>query len=671
MLWYALVMPVPIEVPIAKEFGKSIVEEIDKYWVERLESMKRGLREIREEKITNWRKVYNGTPREKVKSFPWQNASNVVIQTVGSYVDQLTAKIVMGTIGSDPLWVADILGTWPRNEKAEEQRAAIQEWLQFSGIEPEYLNLMEKYPIWIRTMVKYGLGVMKLMPEITVEQVAETESADGYVEWREYTRHDGPVALPLLFEDFLLPPTQKELHRYPMVAQRAIMQRFEVERLQYDPTFDKKAVKEILSRPDRGGPEKTQRDIEDETGAKSDLGGPLGDQWDIYECPFTYNVRGKNFSIIYTGHLESKKPLKRVFNWLPDNSIPYVTARLGSDGERAYGFGFCEMLQDYQEEVTAIHNRRGDASTLSNTNILRVGSGTQLDSQFSIYPNAVIAGEEGAIETIPLGRNANETIKDEQQTLQLATDRAGVGPSSSGAGSGTVTKKGQYTAMGSFPVMQEGNTRANLNITEFRTSHYILGRKKLLYDATFGIPENVIKMFGERAPHLRKALKNVRDGKIFLPIRAATGSVNKEIEKQNLMLMLNNLRAHGQQMAQLLQALANPQNPPEIQHFLSSFALTSTYTMQRIAKEFGFEDPSSAVPNLLGSIEDRVIAIEKQFQQAKAQQIAQSMQQGQQQQGGGAPQLPAQAGGGTGEQPGVQPGVQQELREGLPNDRPQ
>ena len=51
--------------------------------------------EIREVKITQWRKIYSGTPKEKTKSFPWQNASNVVPQIVGSFVDQLTAKIIM------------------------------------------------------------------------------------------------------------------------------------------------------------------------------------------------------------------------------------------------------------------------------------------------------------------------------------------------------------------------------------------------------------------------------------------------------------------------------------------------------------------------------------------------------------------------------------------------
>src|ERR1700689_5132826 len=165
-------MPIPVEIPLTKHFSPERIAEIDGYCRDRLRGMKTGLREIREEKIQAWRKVWTGEPREKTQSFPWQNASNLVIQLVGSFESQLTAKIVMATIASEPLWVVDLLGEWARDEHGEEQRQAIADWLQFSGLEPTHLNALDKYVVWIRTMVKYGLGAMKLMPEMMVEQVA-------------------------------------------------------------------------------------------------------------------------------------------------------------------------------------------------------------------------------------------------------------------------------------------------------------------------------------------------------------------------------------------------------------------------------------------------------------------------------------------------------------------
>lgn len=627
-------MPLPVELPISKYFGPERCKEVHQHALDRIESLVRGLREVREEKVQKWRKIYYGIPREKTKSFPWQGASNLVVQLVGSYVDQLTAVLVMGILGIEPFWVASLAGQFETSEHAEDQRLAVEDWLCYSGLEPSLMGLMPKYEIWGRTTAKYGMAAMKLMPERTVEQVFT-----GGKGFEQRVKHDGPVALPLLFEDFLIPPTTIELERAPIVCQRAKLSKFDLELLKHDSTYNKEALVEVLKQPDRYGPDPNQQDIEQVTGARTDVGSDHTQEWDIYEAYFPFNAGGKVFQIIGTFHLQTRQCLKCVFNWLPENSLPFVIARLGSDGERSHGLGFCEMLKDYQEEVSAIHNRRGDASTLSNTNVFRVDFGSQMDSQVSIFPNAIIPGVKDSFEVIPMGRTANETIKDETMTLQLAQDRAGIGPASSGQGAGTVNKKGGYSAMGTFAVMQQGDTRKNLNVTSFRQSHYMLGRLKLLYDSHFGIDPKRIKALRQQGQYLQQALDNYREGRIILPIRAATGSVNKEIEKQNLMLLLNNVRAHWQQVAQLLQATQNPMMPPESQAYMMEVIISSNLLMRRIVREFGFNDPSQLLPEPKG-IQEKTTQIEKALEQQKQMQ----QQNGQVAQGGGVAPPPSTSG---------------------------
>lgn len=610
-------MPIPVEIPVSSLFPKERIDDIEGYAKDRIQSLVRGLRGIRETKISQWRKIYYGIPREKTKSFPWQNSSNVVIQLVGSFVDQLAAKIVMGSVAMDPVFSAQLVGDFPKADRAEDQREAVEEWLAYRMLEPSQVNYLPKAVIWIRNMVRYGFGCIKLIPEKQIEVVVQQNG-----ETRNFTRSNGPVAYPLMFEDWLMPPTTIELERAPFVSQRSRLERFDVQAMLRDPSYDRKVVQEVLKSPTRQGPDRNQQQIENETGAKMDTGNPVVDQWDAYESYFPYSVAGQKFRLVSTCFCDDQgdnpRFVKHVFNWLPENTLPYIGARLGSDGERAYGFGFCEMLKDYQEEDTSIHNRRGDASTLANTNLIRIDTGQQIDTQFSIFPNATISSVKDGIEVIPLGRTANETIKDEQMTLQLAQDRAGVGPSSSGAGGGTVNKKGSYSAMGTQAVMQEGNTRANLNVTEFRLSHYSFGRLALLYDSNFGVEDRDIRALGKMGPHLQKALDNVRDGRIILPIRAATGSVNKEIEKQNLMLLLNNHRAHGQLVLQLLQAVANPMAPPEYVHYILSFIQASDVLFAKICRDFNVPDPSSILPDVLG-IQDKIDNIEDQDKARKLQ----------------------------------------------------
>src|ERR1700733_1263419 len=614
-------MPIPAEVPVSSVFSDERIKDIEGYAKDRVQSLVRGLRGIREDKLNKWRKVYSGLPREKTKSFPWQNASNVVIQLVGSYVDQLVAKIVMGSVAMEPLYHTELVGEFPKDERAEDQRVAVEEWLVYRMLEPSQINYLPKAVIWIRNMVRYGFGAIKLIPEKVVEQVVE--DGGGF---REYTRHNGPVAYPIMFEDWLMPPTTVEIERSPFNSQRSRFELFEVEAMLHDPSYDRARIREALKSPTRQGPDRNQQQIENDTGAKMDTGNKVVDQWDVYECYFPYYVGRKKFQLISTciadDNAENPKWVKHVFNWLPDNTLPYIGARLGSDGERAFGFGFCEMLKDYQEEVTAIHNRRGDASTLANTNLIRIDTGQQIDTQFSIFPNATIPAAKDAVEIIPLGRTANETINDEDMTLKLAQDRAGVGPSSSGSGGGTVNKKGSYSAMGTFATMQEGNTRANLNETEFRVSHYCFGRPALLYDANFGVDEKDIRALGRQSQYLEKAFKNVKSGSIILPIRAATGSVNKEIEKQNIMLLLNKWRAHVQMVSQLMQQTTNPMAPPEYTDYLLNVILASNVLMTKICRDFNVPDPSSILPEPLG-IQDKTDDIQDNF---RKQQIMKALQ---------------------------------------------
>ena len=181
--------------------------------------------------------------------------------------------------------------------------------------------------------MKYGFGAIKLLPELTVEQVAL--SSGSKVNFTEHLRHNGPVAHPIVFEDFLMPATTSEIERAPIVAQRIRMSRFDVEALMYDPSYDKSVIVDILKSPTRQGPDRTEQEIEDATEARSDMGTHSA-IWDIYQSYFSWNSNGKTFRFITEYDLHNKKMLKSVFNWLPENSLPYIGARLGSDGERAY-----------------------------------------------------------------------------------------------------------------------------------------------------------------------------------------------------------------------------------------------------------------------------------------------------------------------------------------------
>lgn len=592
-------MPLPASIPIKKHVKDAIsLREIDEHVYRNIDSLRTQWRNLREMKIVNWRKVYRGVPKEKYKSFPWKGAANLVPRVVASFTDQLTARIIMGIYGVDPIFPAGLIGTFKPEEQAEEQRQAVETWLSSSGKSPEELNLFQAQYAWFHSANKYGFSALKHGWEHLVEQVAMDGSGET-VTFDDHVKYDGPRPLAVRFEDFMCPLKVSDFRQSNFNVHRITLSEFDLIDRKKRKLYDAKAVDTILLSPDRFGPDTAQKDLENEVsgGAASTENNK---EWDIYECYYPYYLGGKRCQIISTFHFNSKTMMRNVFNFYPNNMLPFKLARMGMDGESIVGMGFCELLGVYQEEIAQIHNQRRDSGTLANTTVIIADPSSQLDTNFSVYPMAVLPGRPGADGTFSfeqIGRATTETIKDEQMTLQLAQDAAGIGPSSAGSGAGSVNKKGSYSSMGTFATSQEGNTRANLHQTTSRFAHLTLGNDLLQMYAHFGVSEKKLQSMGEMGQHLKKALDNVREGRICIPIYAATGSINKEVEKQNKMLMMQHVRMTWQQIQQSLSMVSNPMVPPEVLRYALETAEAANILTSGLMRDFGYEDPSRALPD--------------------------------------------------------------------------
>jgi hypothetical protein len=635
-------MPLPVSIPISKHLSADALSDVTKHIDKTLEGLISQWRTLHTQKITAWRRVYRAVPRERYKSFPWKGAANLVPTIVSSFVDQLTARVVMGLYGVDPLFPAGLVGTFSPEENAEEQRIAIETWMSYAGKSPEELNLFHSEYAWFSNAIKYGFAALKHPWEHQVEQVAEAV-LDSKVVFRENVKYDGPRPTPILFEDFLINLRATDFRSSNFIAHRVKLNEMELNDRAARGLYPKKKIDTLLAAPDRYGADEAQKNMEmDISGGSSSTYAHK--EWDVHECYFPFLYNGQMLHIIASYHRNTKTLLRAVFNFFPDNMVPFKLARLGTDGESILGRGFCELLGAYQEEIAQIHNQRRDAGTLANTTIIRAARSSQLDTQFSVYPMAVLPGEQGEFEFIQIGRSATETIKEEQMTLQLAQDAAGVGPSSAGSGAGTVNKKGAYSAMGSFATQQEGNTRANLHQTTTRYAHLCLGNDLLKLYAHYGIDLKKVKSLGKMGENLQKALENVRNGRICIPIYAATGSINKEIEKQNQMLMLQNVRQHWQMQAQLMQQLDNPMVPPDMKKYAMEVFTAGNLLMANIMKDFNVPDPSRMLPD--GGVSDKLKQLNEQEAAQKMQQMLQQAQQAQQ--GGQEQGVPPQQGNGPG-----------------------
>jgi hypothetical protein len=147
--------------------------------------------------------------------------------------------------------------------------------------------------------------------------------------------------------------------------------------------------------------------------------------------------------------------------------------------------------------------------------------------------------------------------------------------------------------MGTFSIMQEGNRRTNINITDFRLTHMLLGRYILKMSAEFGAGK-IGDTFGTKSELLRKALDNVKKGRMTIPVHAATASVNREVEKQNDMLLVGIMKQHYQWVGAILQSL--PQAPEHMKDYILKTILGADLLMKHILRNFGHDDVGRFVP---------------------------------------------------------------------------
>jgi hypothetical protein len=581
------------------KLSKDAEDKLKAHLKMRILALEDGLRELHEIKIVKWRKAYEATPKEKTREFPFINASNLVVPIIATFSDTLLARVMSAVLKTRPVWVAKIFGTHKDIDDAV--RVALEEFMEYVGIEPQELDLYRVYHEWFGEGIKYGTSVLKCPHEIRYRDEVIVESGDGMGEsnikpsFMRNTEYEGPRPEKIAFEHFLIPPGAKSLESADIRIHKRVMIKSELEERKFFKIYDHLKVDAILSKPDRTSPSYAQTMNEQSAGATT-TGTHGYKEWDLYECWLNWATPDGKYkpAIIATYHKGTDTLMRAIYD--THTLLPFVLARLFYRDDMLYGYGFCETMWAFQEEISEQHNQRLDNRTIANTRVWRVSPDSKLHAGYRIYPSACVPAEKDEIEALQAGDISSQTIDDERFSLELAERRAGISPPMQGAGAGSQGKRGIYTAMGTLSVMQEGNRRTDLNISDLRYAHTRLGRILLADYAKFGVRQSLLSMFGDKESKITKAFEAIKSGRIGLPIYSATASVNKEIEKQNLFMLVNIMRQHYMGIANLIAQTGSMMTPPEVKVYLSQVIKASNLVMKNVLRSFDQEDVDLLVP---------------------------------------------------------------------------
>lgn len=648
--------------PVVADFGETGNKDLDKFVEDNLRALINAYDDLHRGKLAKWRKLTKGKPKDVTKDFPWSNASNVVIQIIGENVDTIKA-VMLGTIYEImPLWTAGLVGDWKPEEKGDEQREAVQAFMDLMGLSKSELDLYRVESKAAHDIASLGSVVIKF-PWITqTEQLVTGLDTEGKRIEETVDIYDGPRPEKLEYENWAATPTAQTWESAQFKFHKYLLYKQDCEKKVFEGAFDKDAWEQIKMSPDVTG-------LTDEENAKMEDGNiqePTPnkemERWRFYECWFKYFHGNKTYNIILTMHLDPVLRMKAIFNFYPKNEEPFEFGRLGFNEDGLIGYGFAEMGEYYQEEITTGHNQRVDNRTLLNTSVLIGGNNPRIDAGVSLFPMAVLPFNKDEVEIASLGSKADSSVPEEQLSIALAKARFGTDmPGAEGMGSGTVGKKG-YSSMGTFSIMQQGARRININVTDFRYLHLNCGQKFLRQYAYFGVGQDRLKYLGQQAQYLKMAMEAIKTGRLELPIKAATASINKEIEKQTGMLFTQVMQRHYGVIAQTLQGVTNPIVPEPIKKFLLGSIVGQSYIMSRLLRAFGYDDIMRMQPEL-----DAVKMIEDMDKQKQGANNGQRPIQGNAgaPQGGNGEQSVQQVNGVQANNPNASPGAGAEVHRGL------
>lgn len=584
--------------PVKTNFGKDATEDMWKYVEELTEYWYARTRSFREDKLKEFARLYKGTPLNVTRDTPWPGASNIEIQVVATNSDQLLAR-VMAIYMTDPIWSTKIFGDIDAG-KGDDQRSAMEKFLSNMALDPAELDFYRVEEAWFSSTIRNGTGIIKFPWMYNVEhQYISTDGVDGAAskyEAKEIIRLDGPRPENVPLNKFLTDVTIQKLEDSKFKCHIMTVTRKMLEDRKALKFFDDDKLDTIISQPDRSQSDVLQNYIERSQGLQDTGSGTLSDEYDIYECWFKYQHNGQNLRLQATHHPKSKTRLVSFFNYYPDNMDIFEDAKLAYDDDQYYGYGFAEMLKAYQDEISECHRQRINAKTLSNTTAFRVNKNSKLHSILQFYPGVLVPADQNEIERLELNNPQADSLDGENLALALVKERTGIDPATGGTGGGIVNqKRGIYSSQGTFAVLQQQNNRTGLRMSDMRSAHSRAGAKFAKMYAHFGLGTK-LRQYGDNADALRDAFENIKSGKLGLSVRASTASMNKELEKQNDIMLSQTLSQLYQQDAQMIQALSMPGIPQDLSAFYMDTFRAKHALYKEIIQNFGHDDAARLLP---------------------------------------------------------------------------
>ena len=556
---------------------------------------------------------YRAPFTDELKRFPYEGASAYTMPVTAMNADPLIAQFMTTLHTPDNLWTLQ-----PMNERWVPIAKPMQDYLEY--LDQTRLHMFDVNYRAILEFIKLGTCIyehgwsferrsaMRMLPDGSVSRTQEMVS--------------GPFVDHVSLVDFLIPPEALHIQADLPFGASWVAKRFYLREAQlmarakgqapflpdYDPA-ETELVRHFVNNLTVGN---TVQDEKFELDKYSPSYLRRIELWEVH-ARFDTTGTGTVDDVVAVIHLPSRRLLRAILNPYAHNSRPFSVARYFR-GDGFYGIGECEQSNIFQRIISELTNANIDNVRLTNAPMLGVKAGAN-----------VVPGEPIYLLKMFLLDNPQTDIKEVRFTSpypslqQLAPifeqwheRRTGVSDLQRG---NTSELPSRTPATSLLSIMQEGKRRLDLSLKDLRICLNEVGQRVLQNCQQFMSnvdrnPESptqlkmVIQALGQPegtyvAMQLGLPLDDIGSG-LGVAVTATSGTINKEVEKQNFLALVQLQTQLGQQYIQLASIFSNPQilqTAPQVAQVAQDVFKGFRELQTRLLEQFDVRNPEDLLPS--------------------------------------------------------------------------
>lgn len=574
-------MPYPREIYLGedreREFAIFIEGELIRYYADTSQHI---------DDLKQWQKDYWAKPTNKVATFPFKNASTIIIPMTAIAVEAVHARTETQLFSQQNLIVANsISDEWDAAQKPVED--------YFNRLFRKELEFKRKMSSCLLEGEKFGTMIGKVGYQKLVRK-GKREVGDTEEEF-DVVYKDGAVFDAIADSRFIFPYYSQDTQSTILIGEEHSDTAYEVQKMELSGLFRPGT---ILKKGETEG--KLKSYIENVSQSSINNNGNEFDrnQRDLEKTNFSFStlidwvelwvawpVDDSNMphELVVHYHRPSSTFMSIRYNYLSNLRRPYRTGVYFPIEHRSRGVGICKMNEQFQRTITVRHRQNIDNATLANIRMFKISKLSGYGNQEPIFPGKMwFLDNMDHLDTIQLGEIYPSGYNVEQSDVLYSQQRSGVNEVT--LGMPQVGTPG--TATSDLARIQEGNRKADLwygrvrdfvddVIMDVADIQQQFGPRNILYYDTASNGELVRQFFNLPNSY-------IRDG-LVLELKTSSQMHNKVLDRQNWQQIAGFL----QQYYQGLIAMAQPLGQPELIGIIFTKGLSAiTEAMRQILETY-------------------------------------------------------------------------------------